>query len=227
MIAVVTGFVPIPDHPRPEAEYRKLGERLLSAQVPQSDAVLMAMEMKLTDCWLYQWLEWRGQDFTHSVSDNPKKNTPAYHIVQSQKSELLMEAARSHPSTDVFVWIDFGIFNLKGMSDQVLIDFLRRAKDEQSIAIPGCWSLPYKYDDAHPCWRFCGGVMVVPREHVIEFDLAMKQEYISHIRKTGNLSWDVNALARLEKNRPDLPIWWYAADHDSSMFTNFQHGGIH
>src|SRR6266480_4157224 len=186
MIAVVTGFVPIPDHPRPEAEYRKLGQRLLNAQVPHDDAILMSMEMKLTDCWLYQFLEWRGSDFTHSVSDNPKKNSPAYHITQSQKCEFLVEAARSHPVADVFVWIDFGIFHLKGMNDQVLIDFLRRAKNEQSIALPGCWSKNYVYNDAHPCWRFCGGVWIVPRRYVIEFDLAVKTEYLRWINLTNN-----------------------------------------
>ena len=227
MIAVVTGYIPIPDHPRPEAEYRKLGKRLLNAQVPHGDAVLMAMEMKLTDCWLYQWLDWRGQDFTHSVSDNPKKNTPAYHIVQSQKSELLVEAARGHPAADVFVWVDYGIFNLKGMSDQVLIDFLRLAKNEQSIAIPGCWGKDYIYDDRHPMWRWCGGVWIVPRCYVIELDLAMKTEYVRWIKVTNNLSWEVNCLARLEKQRPDLPLWWFKADHDSSMFTSYQHGGMH
>lgn len=225
MIAVVTGFIPIPEHPRPASEYRQLGERLLNAQVPQGDAILMAMEMKLTDCWLYQYLEWRGMEFTHSVSDNPRKNTPAYHIVQAQKCEFLVEAARSHSVADVFAWIDFGIFHLKGMTDQILIDFLRRARNEQSITIPGCWDKNYTYNDAHPCWRFAGGLWIVPRKFVIELDVMVKQEYISWIEKTNNLSWDVNCLSRLEKRWPK--IWWYRADHDSSLFSNYQCGGTH
>jgi hypothetical protein len=221
VIAVVTGFVPIPEHPRSEAEYRKLGKRLMTAQVPQGEATCMQLEMKLTDCWLYQWLEWRGQDFTHSVSDNPKKNTPAYHIVQAQKSEMLMEAARaSNPNIDVFCWIDYGIYHLTGMNDQVLVEFLRRAKDEQTVTIPGCWNRDYTYTDEHPCWRFCGGVMIVPRRYVFEFDLAMKQEYIDGLYRTNKLVWEVNVLSRLERN--GFPIFHYAADHDVSMFTEYK-----
>jgi hypothetical protein len=228
MIAVVTGFVPIPNHPRPASEYRQLGERLLNARVPHGDATLMALEMKLTDCWLYQWLNWRGEEFTHSVSDNPKKNTPAYHIVQAQKTEFVLEAARTYrQDIEVYVWVDFGIFHLTGMNDEVLVDFLRRAKNEKSITIPGCWDKNYTYDDDHPCWRFCGGVMIVPRRYVLEFDLAMKAEYLRWIKATNRLSWEVNTLARLEKERPDLPIWWFKADHNVTMFMNYQCGRDH
>jgi len=221
VIGVVTGFVPIPNHPRPEAEYRQLGDRLLGAQVPQTDAVLMALRMDLKDCWLYQYLNWRGTEFTHSVSDNPRKNTPAYHIVQAQKSEFLLEAARSYrPDIDVYVWIDFGIYHLTGMNDQVLIDFLRQAKDEQSITIPGCWDRNYQYNDAHPMWRFCGGCMIVPRKDIIPFDTMWKAEYLGWLNKTNNLSWEVNTLARMELH--GFPIWHYKADHDHTIFTAYK-----
>ena len=33
-VAVVTGYVPIPDHPRPDEEYRRLGQLLLEVDVP-------------------------------------------------------------------------------------------------------------------------------------------------------------------------------------------------
>ena len=224
MIGVVTGFVPILDHPRSEAEYRKLGQRLMTAQVPSGEALLMQMEMKLEDCWLYQYLKWRGRDCTHSISDNPKKNSVAYHIVQAQKSELLMEAARAHAPADVLVWLDFGIYHLKGMNDEVLIDFLRRAQHEQAIAIPGCWRRGERaYDEAHPYWRFCGGAIICPRQHVIMFDAAMKLQYRRHIERTNNLVWEVSILAELEEEQPDIPIWWYGpCDHDVSMLTNYR-----
>jgi len=221
VIAVVTGFVPIPDHPRSEAEYRKLGRKLLNAQVPQDEAVLMALEMNLRDCWLYQYLNWRGSEFTHSVSDNPRKNTPAYHIVQSQKSEFLLEAARAHGhDAEVYVWVDYGIYHLPGMIDEILVDFLRQAKNEKSITIPGCWDRNYTYDDNHPCWRFCGGVMIVPRRNLIEFDTMWKSEYISWLKKSNNLSWEVNTLARMEAH--GFPIWHYRADHNHTIFTAYR-----
>jgi len=222
VIAVVTGFVPIPGHPRSEAEYRKLGERLLHAAVPQGEAVLMRLEMDLHECWLAKYLEWRGGEVTHSVSDNPKKNSRAYHIVQSQKVEFLLEAARSYDQVDaeVYVWVDYGIFHLPGMTDEILVDFLRRAKNEQSITIPGCWDKNYAYDDNHPCWRFCGGIMIVPRRDLVEFDAVWKTEYISWLKKTNNLSWEVNALARMEAH--GFPIWHYKADHNHTMFTAYK-----
>jgi hypothetical protein len=218
VIAVVTAFVPIPDHPRPASDYQKLGDRLINAKI--NAGICMSLKANITDCWLYKYLEWRGAEFTHSISDNPQKNTPAYHIVQAQKTEWLVDAASAYPHAEVFVWIDYGIFHLRGVTEKVIEEFLLRAQHEQAITIPGCWSLPYKYDDAHPCWRFCGGVMVVPRKHIIEFDVAMKAEYLRWIGKTNNLSWEVNCLARME--RQGFPIFWYAADHDASMFTQYK-----
>jgi hypothetical protein len=226
VIAVVTGFVPIPDHPRREEEYRWLGEKLMSARI--SNSVCMFAETRVKDCWLYKYLEWRNQEFTHSVSDNPQKNSPAYHIVQAQKTEFLLDAATSNLAADVFVWFDFGIYHLKGLNDQIIADFLERAQYEQAIAIPGCWDKGYTYNELHPCWRFCGGVWVVPRRHIIALDVAMKSQYIRHIERTNNLVWEVSILAELEKERPDLPIWWYGpCDHDSSMFTKYQGSGLH
>jgi hypothetical protein len=222
MLCVVTGFVPIPGHPRPPDDYEKLGERLVKLQSPAS--VCATFKVRPIDCWLHKYLLWRGRDFTHSTSDNVQKNSAVYHCVQAQKSEFILYAANDCPA-DVFVWIDYGIFHLKGLTEQHVLDFLERAKYEQTVTIPGCWDQPFLYVDAHPCWRFCGGVMIVPRKWVIEFDLAMKAEYIRWINLTNNLSWEVNCLARIE--RDGFPIFWYKADHDASMFTNYQGSGLH
>jgi hypothetical protein len=219
MITAVTAFVPIPGHPRSEAEYRELGGRLLSME---TKIPLLYAEGALDQCWLHRYLCERGEEFTHSVADNPEKNSPAYHIVQAQKSEWLSAAAIVDPTADVFCWLDFGIFHVPGITERIIIDFLQRAENERTVTIPGCWDRNYTYDDANPCWRFCGGVMLVPREYVIAFDEAMQAEYRHWLWKTGNVSWEVNTLARVEKRHPDL-IWWYGpCDHDESMFTRYQ-----
>lgn len=217
MITAVTAFVPIPNHPRSEEKYRELGQHLLSLDIP-----LMSLEAKIEDCWLHSYLMERQKRFTHSTADNPRKNSIAYHIVQAQKSEWLVEAAFVNPAADVLVWIDYGIFHVPGVTGPIIRDFLKRAADEKAIAIPGCWDKDYAYDDGWPCWRFCGGVIVVPREQVIDFDTAMKREYVRHITSTNNLSWEVNTLARVEKNEPRLPIWHYKADHNASLFTAYR-----
>jgi hypothetical protein len=216
VISVVTGFVPISDHPRSADEYYMLGQRLLDLDVP-----IMFSLNKIEDCWLYKYLDHSKLIITHSVADNPAKNTVAYHIVQAQKTEWLAKAAMSNPGAKVLVWIDFGIFSQPTVTGNLIRDFLARARFEQEIAIPGCWEKDRPYDDRFPHWRFCGGVMVVPRHWVVPFDDAMKRECIGWIRETGNLSWEVNTLTRVERTRPDLPIRHYRADHDYTMFRNY------
>ena len=217
MITVVTAYVPIPNHPRSMTEYHELGQKLLDLDVP-----VMFQQETLDSCWLFNYLQWRGGKFTHSVADNPQKNSVAYHIVQAQKSEFLLGAAENNPQPDVFVWIDFGIFHLPGVTGTVIKEFLQRAESEQAIAIPGCWDPDFKYEDSHPCWRFCGGLMVVPRKFVMALDIAMKYEYMRWLAHTNNLSWEVNTLARLERLEKHLPLWWYKADHDAQMFTGYK-----
>jgi hypothetical protein len=217
MITAVTAYVPIPGHPRSEEVYRALGDELLAVDIP-----IMSLEATIEDCWLYDYLMQRQRRFTHSTADNPRKNTPAYHIVQANKSEWLVEAAYHNPAATVLVWIDYGIFSVPGVTGAVIKDFMRRAAGEQAIAIPGCWGRDYRYDDQQPCWRFCGGVLVVPRQHVLDLDIAMRREYARWLDATNNLSWEINTLARVERREPDLPIWHYKADHDASLFTAYR-----
>ena len=218
MITAVTAYVPIEGHPRSQEEYRRLGLQLLGVKIP-----LMFQISLVRECWLYKYLDMHGPDkpFTYSVADNPQKNSIEYHIVQAQKSEWLVDAATANPDADVLVWIDYGIFSVPGVNADVIREFLLRAASEQAIAIPGCWSKDYDYDDSWPCWRFCGGVIVMPRQYVVAFDSAMKREYIRWLQQTNNISWEVNTLARLEAH-DELPIWHYKADHDASMFTAYQ-----
>jgi hypothetical protein len=218
MITAVTAFVPIPDHPRSDEEYRRLGDRLLAMD---SKIPMLSAKCELEDCWLWRWLMERPDGFTWSISDNPAKNSLAYHCVQAQKTTWLVAAAQIDLLADVFCWIDYGIFHVPGVTDKIISEFLKRADRERVITIPGCWDSDYVYDDEHPCWRFCGGVMLVPRVYLDRLDTAMKREYIRWLELTRNISWEVNTLARVEKLNPTLPIWWYRADHDQTLFTNY------
>lgn len=220
MITVVTAFVPIPGHPRSEADYCELGSHLTSI-----NKQVLAAKGDLDHCWLTEHLSenYNPPKFSWSVADNPQKNSLAYHIIQAQKTEWLEIAAYVDPFSDVFVWIDYGIFHVPGVTAAIIEAFLERADSEQAIAIPGCWQKDqYPYNDEWPYWRFCGGVMVVPRIFVEAFNVAMKQEYVRWLNKTKNISWEVNTLARLEQQDPDFPVWWYQADHDQTIFTNYR-----
>jgi len=216
MSRIVTAYVPIPDNPRSERDYHRLGAKLCQA------APAIRFNGTVEDCWLYGYLVKHKHTFTHSVADNPQKNSLYYHIVQAEKTECLRKAAQHDPHSKVFVWIDYGIFHLPGMTVDIVKSFLKRTETEHAIAIPGCWGKDYVYDDAFPCWRWCGGVMVVPRAFIVPFADAMQHECIAHIEETGNVSWEVNTLARLERHDPYFPGWWYQADHDATMFTNYR-----
>jgi hypothetical protein len=216
-VLAVTGFIPIPGHPRPARDYERLG-----AQLAAADIKLLCLDTALEACWLYRHLQRHGP-VTHSTADNPAKNSLAYHIVQAEKSELIADAAELVPGADVIVWIDLGIFHLPGMTAGVIEDFMARAAAEEAIAIPGCWERNYQYDDRYPCWRFCGGLMVVPREHAAALAAVMRDECKRWLKLTGNLSWEVNTLCRVEERYPTLPIRWYGpCNHDASMFLNYR-----
>jgi hypothetical protein len=220
-VKVVTGFVPLVDHPRSAKEYETLGKRLLHMDIP-----LICAFQELTETWLYKFLLWNGDNtYTHSISDNPKKNTVGYHVVQHQKFEWLVQAAYRDPA-DVFVWIDYGIFHVPGVTEQVILDFLAKVEGEKAISIPGCWTRGYRdlTDDTHPNWRFCGGVMIVPKQHLLSFECVSKAAAMQWILDTKNVSWEVNTLARLEETSR-LPIWHYHADHNETMFTNYPGSG--
>src|SRR5215471_9474028 len=117
MTRAVTGYVPIPGHPRSEAEYHRLGVQLVD------NKKTIFAEGTLQDCWLYDYLDdTYGMDttkFTHSIADNPKKNSLDYHIVQAQKTEWLVAAAKFDPFSKVFAWIDYGIFSIPGVTIEI------------------------------------------------------------------------------------------------------------
>src|SRR5260221_843650 len=182
-------------------------------------------------CWLYRYLDWTDKQLTHSVGDNPAKNTLAYHIVQHQKLHWLCSAAAELEQADVFVWVDGGIHSVPGITNEIIAETINGASKETIITIPGCLGRDEAklIPDSQVNWRFCGGLMVVPRKFLPDFATAFYAEAMCHIRNTNNVSWEVNTLQRLELNSAiPLPIWWYQADHNSTLFTNYPRvlGGV-
>ena len=218
-IRVVTGYVPITGHPRTAAAYGVLGEKLGLLPFPTK-----AFYHKVERCWLYKELRKLKTQPTHSVGDNPPKNSMAYHIVQHQKFEWLAGASLLDPTADKFVWLDYGILHVPGVTVTVIERFLHRVAADpvhDKVTIPGCWPVNYSFfKDEDPNWRFCGGTMVVPRQLVKPFALAMRAVTMKGIENTGNVTWEVNDLARLERKNK-VPIRWYQADHNQTMFDGY------
>lgn len=213
-VKVITGYVPIPDHPRSAEEYGKLGENLGMITA----APVKAFYNRLSECWLTRFVWEQTGEIKHSEGDNPKKNTVAYHCVNHQKFEWLWAASELDSKPDVFVWMDYGIFHVPGVTATVIDDYLKRVTDDK-IAIPGCWD-KVPVESAYPCWRFCGGVFAVPRAYTRELNKQIKETAKRHIWRTKNVEWEVNTMARMEKTSL-LPIRWYKADHNETLFTGY------
>jgi|SRR5665647_236076 len=218
-IRVVTGYVPIPGHPRTAAEYGALGEPLGLMPFPTK-----AFYHKVERCWLYKEVIKSGKSLTHSKGDNPKKNSMAYHIVQHQKFEWLGAASLLDMNADTFVWLDYGILHVPGVTVAVIEKFLHEVDANGNggvVSIPGCWPVNYSfYKDDNPNWRFCGGLLVVPRELVKPLALEMRNATLRGIKNTDNITWEINDLARVER-KGKIPIRWYQANHNETMFTGY------
>jgi hypothetical protein len=237
-LQVVTGYVPIANHPRTAAEYGELGDKLRDVKAP-----LKAFYTQLQACWLKRYIDEQPFKVTPCEGDNPAKNSLAYHIVNHQKVMWLQEAA-AESKADTFIWMDYGICHQPGVTADVINEFLGAvAKDD--LAIPGCWDGPqildYRdsdpipdisratdfIDDNNPCWRFCGSLMIVPKQFVLPLAIATMKQASETIKRTHRVPWEVNTLARVERRYRVLPIRWYKADHNETQFTNYEAPGDH
>ena len=211
---LVTGYVPIPEHPRGPKEYGELGEKLGGVPVPKK-----AFYDQFQNTWMAKYIMTLPFKPKPSEYDNPAKNTTIYHCVNHEKTTWLRQAADEDPSADILVWVDYGIFRLPGVTNQVIYEFMEKL-DDKAIYAPGCWDKPDVIESAYPNWRFCGSVIAVPRTMVHDFDFACRVNARQHISKTKNVEWEVNTWARVEKAPAfKAPIHWYKADHDATLFT--------
>lgn len=220
VVKVVSGFINIPYHPRGPEDYKVLGDELFKGIEPYESLVFDDTLQTPQGTWLANMLK-GVSNVSHSIADNPAKNTLDYHCVQHQKFMWLQTAAsldKENPA-GVYVWIDYGILHVFGVTVAVIKKFLDRVDSFGTIVLPGCWSKSRDINSSFPCWRFCGGIMVVPRVLVVPFTRLAMGITMRQISETKNVEWEVNTLARVEL-LDQLPISWYQADHNASMFEN-------
>lgn len=213
-VAVVTGYIPLMNHPRTPAEYGALGEKLKELKYP-----VLPNYQVVTACWLYALIDSLKFEPMWATGDNPKKNSLAYHCVQHEKFDWLYRALKNWPDYDTYVWIDYGICSQPGVTPALINDFLGRIR-RNDMAIPGCWPVGEVVDSA-PCWRFLGSTMVVPKWAVQDLKNLIKAVTLLHLNVTRRVTWEVNTLARAEQTGK-VPIRWYVADHNASQFENYK-----
>lgn len=216
-VAVVTGYAPIPNHPRRETIYHQLASNLNGVHT-----ALHRMYCRVEETWLWQVVAGLKEPVRHAEGDNPAKNTLAYNCVQHQKTQWMLEAMEKDKQTDIFVWIDYGIFHQPGISLPVIEDFLRKVRGETEIAIPGAWerdAIVHPVVDEQPCWRFCGSTLICHRRYLSSLHDAIRNEARSAVER-GMISWEVNTWAKVERSTC-LPIRWYKGDHNATQFTGY------
>lgn len=208
---LVSAYVQLDEGHRPHAEYLRLGAKLIELPVPKT-----VFHDPLDCCWMHGALA--GQNYKARHGGDEKKNTLNYHIVQHQKTTWMLQAAALHPAIDIFVWIDYGIFHMEGVTPERIIDMMRACEDEEEIAIPGAWP---KGQDGGPCWRFCGSVIICHREYLARLDHRIRTAAMAHAAATGQIIWEVNTWDVVE-TQGGLPIRWYGASHNGSLFTAYR-----
>jgi hypothetical protein len=219
--ALVTGYIPIKGHPRSAKEYGELGAEMFSKlDCVGGDFTIYPFYEQVQETWLWKLIQASHRNVTHSTADNPEKNSLAYHCVNHQKVGWLLKAAMRAPHVETFVWMDYGVGHVPGVTPAVVNDFMASIRPND-FAIPGCWEKgSFLISDFFPCWRFCGTLMVVPKDKIMALYRATKQTILKHITQQNNVPWEVNTLAEAEDAGLIRPRW-YAADHDASMFTNY------
>ena len=232
-VRLVTGFVPLAGHPKSTATYLELGARLLALPIPKgvwTTGEIRAQlehehrvggfnEVRTFDgrFWIHDELEGRSYSV---ASQNPAKDTLAFHAIQHQKTRWLEEASRDFAS-DILVWIDFGIFHVPGITERDIADFAGRLRDD-FIAIPGCWPRSDRIVLDRPNWRFCGGVLVCPGLVAPWLHRVCVDTFRGIVALHGQVSWEVNTWAIAEMSGR-LPIRQYhATTHDERMFNAYE-----
>ena len=158
-----------------------------------------------------------GLTYTVPTSNNPDKDTAAYHIVQNAKIEFV-ERVRRLGKTTHYAWIDFNICQMFSNVPEC-IDYLQKnMRLLNGLRVPGCWPRADRSSDffnqIH--WRFCGSFFIGDDASIQEMYDVYRKEFKHIIQTYGILTWEVNIWHYLDAHRLWNPIW-YSADHNDSI----------
>jgi hypothetical protein len=170
---------------------------------------------------------------------NTSKDTREYLSLMNTKIGFIQKAAE-YSDDDTFIWIDFGILKIIKDTDAFIHKlrfleekhFLEKSvskkyfleenaiNTENNIVIPGCWGFNTPHDINSINWRFCGGVIFMPRVHIQTFYDYSKQ-VITELCTQHKLTWEVNVWNIIESRYLKSIITWYSADHNDTILSFF------
>ena len=150
---------------------------------------------------------------------NAEKDTKEYMILICAKTEFI-ERAKSIVDSQHYVWIDAGISKVVSSPD-IITNAIQRLEQPllDTILIPGCWSKSVR-DYNRITWRFCGGLIVIPKQHVTSFYTHVLNAVKECAADHELAIWEVTIWALIEHL---LPIQWELGDHNDAIFNCINH----
>lgn len=143
---------------------------------------------------------------------NLQKDNVDYFTIQLMKLNLCAKAANDDRITAANIaWIDFGIFHMIHEKDTVR-RFLESYKVPErctKILNPGCWNIGNyeKWDSI--IWRFCGSLLIGPRNCWATAYELQQQKVLEGLPR---ITWEVNYWTMMES-----VFEWYKANHNDSI----------
>lgn len=180
------------------------------------NSTLRIIPLSLSECELYQiGMAYQGDLPSHR---HPTKDTKEFFSLMNTKIEFLQKAAALTDDLTL-IWLDMGILKIATHKERC-IERLRALHTcpFKKITIPGCWSHMPVCDVNRVNWRFCGGLLIVPRRFLERFYNHSKNVLTDFCTlPIYKLTWETNVWSVIEYCAEKENILWYQADHNDSM----------
>lgn len=177
---------------------------------------LRIIPLPLSECELYQiGMAYQGELPTHR---HPTKDTKEFFSLMNTKIEFLQKAA-ALTDDPTLIWLDMGLLKIARNKERC-IEHLRalHASTFEKITIPGCWPHMPACDVNRVNWRFCGGLLIIPRRFLSSFYDHSKNVLTDFCTlPIYKLTWETNVWSVIEYCAEKENIMWYQADHNDSM----------
>ena len=172
--------------------------------------------LPLSECELYRiGMAYQGDLPTHR---HPTKDTKEFFSLMNTKIEFMKKGA-ALTDDPTLIWLDMGLLKITTNKEKCL-ERLRalHACSFDKITIPGCWSHMPACDVNRVNWRFCGGLLIIPRRFLPSFYDHSKNVLTDFCTlPIYKLTWETNVWSVIEYCAEKENIVWYQADHNDSM----------
>lgn len=155
---------------------------------------------------------------TLPTTRNDIKDTYEYISLMNSKFDFVCEAEKLFPGYSHYSWIDAGILKLCHDNGAGIASIREIAKIRcDRIITPSGYvgREVVAFPTTEPCWRFLGGLLVIPQPLLASFKSAF-DDMLRRVVSAGVITWEVNVLAYVECEHPEL-FDRYGARHDQSI----------